>query len=234
MTTRTEMKRRCGSDCAALGNIDRDLNQTARWVAIEAMRRARRNIEHLILLRRGDISSATNGPGHGLRRMFRRHRRYWAGRLQLILNCSINMNAKEGRSRLPFTAFYEVIGAVNFVGTVAEGWPDREILDPLQVEAFSAQLPALLSAQTDEVVICPDPLIKYFIGGVGPITVQLPSQSFDPVLRFEDGDLEMDGRPLTFGHYLRDVSLNRGGIGPTAGYNNDTPTRLLRPSSPKD
>lgn len=212
----------------ALGSIDRDLNQTARWVAMEAMRRARRNIEQLI--------PQWEARGH---KFGYEWAGAWAARdVQAAppllgrptaddLALLDQFEHEIGPLPIALRAFYEVIGAVNFVGTIAEGWPDDQILDPLQVEAFSPQLPALLARDTDEVIICPDQLLKYFFGGVGPLTVEVPSQSFDPVLRFEGGDLEMDGRPLTFGRYLRDVILNRGGIGPVAGYNDDAPDPAL-------
>ena len=209
--------------CTA-GNIGHDLNQAAGWVAMEAMRRARRNIEQLIL--------RWEARGH----KFGYH---WAGARAASdvkaappllgkptaadLELLDQYERERGAIPVALRAFYEVIGAVNFVGTVAKGWPNHEILDPLQVEAFSAQLPALLSAQTDEVVICPDMLLKYFIAGVGPFTVKLPSQCFDPVLRFQGGDLTIEdrigGTPLTLGRYLRDVILNRGGIGLDMEYN---------------
>jgi len=124
-------------------------------------------------------------------------------------------------------AFYEVVGAVNFVGNVASGWPDREILDPLQVQEFTPQLQGLLANVTDEVIICPDHLHKYFVSGVGDLVVRVPSPTFDPVLRFEGGDLEWEGHPLTFGRYLRYVILKRGGIGLVAGDNDDAPAPAL-------
>jgi hypothetical protein len=213
--------------CAA-GDIGHDLNQAADLVAIIAMRRARRNIERLI--------PRWEARGH-------KFGYQWAGAwaasyVKAAPPLLGNPNAADlemldqyererGAIPVALRAFYEVIGAVNFVGTVAKGWPNREILDPLQVEDFSSQLPALLSAQTDEVVICPDMLLKYFIGSVGPLTVKLPSHCFDPVLRFEGGDLRIDGKPLTFGSYLRDVILNRGAIGLVAGYNDDAPDPAL-------
>jgi hypothetical protein len=211
-----------------LGIVRPELNQAARWVAMEAMRRARRNIEQLI--------SRWQARGH-------KFGYEWAGAWAMShvkaappllgnptatdLELLDQYERERGPLPIALRAFYEVIGSVNFVGTIAKGWPNREILDPLQVEAFSARLPALISSQTDEVVICPDQLLKYFVGGVGPLTVTVLSNSFDPVLRFEGGDLKINGTPLTFGRYLRDVILNRGGIGPVAGYNDDAPDPAL-------
>jgi hypothetical protein len=59
------------------------------------------------------------------------------------------------------------------------------------------------------------------------MTVRVPAAVFDPVLVFDDGDLELDGTRLTFGRYLRQVILERGGIGLVAGYNNDAPDPSL-------
>jgi hypothetical protein len=214
----------------AVGDLGFDPNHPARFVATEAMRRARRNIERLI------VRWETRGHKFGYE-----WAKTWAWAASFVRAAPPLLGSPTAADRelldryerergpLPVAlrAFYEVIGAVNFVGTVADGWPNREILDPLQVDTFSTQLPTLLSAEIGEVVICPDQLLKYFIGGVGPMTVRLPSRSFDPALRFEGGDLEMDCKPLTFGRYLRDVILNRGGIGLVAGCNDDAPDPSL-------
>jgi hypothetical protein len=200
----------------------------ARSVAREAMLRVRHNVE--LLIPRWEIAGHRFGYA-------------WAGRWAaddvkrapplLARPDHVTLAAlgrfEDARGPLPIVlrAFYEVVGAVNFVGDVADGWPDREILDPLQVEDFVPQLPGLLQNETDQIVICPDHLHKYFVSGVGALSVRVPSTAFDPVLVFEDGDLEMDGRPLTFGRYLRYVVLKRGGIGLIAGYNDDAPDPSL-------
>ena len=127
-------------------------------------------------------------------------------------------------------AFYEVVGAVNFVGEPPKAFPDREILDPLQIEPFGPQMPMLCSGESSEVVLCADPLLKYFIGGVGPITLRVPDACFDPVLIFEGEGLKWNGIPLTLASYLREVILRRGGIGLIAGCNDDGPDASLTAS----
>jgi len=214
--------------CALESRRDQDLSEALRWVATEAMRRVRRNIERLI------PRWEARGHKFGYDWAGACDARYVEKAPPLLGNPTAadleSLDAYErARGPIPIAlrAFYEVIGAVNFVGRVANGWPDSEILDPLQVEAFSQQLPALLSEEAWDVVICPDHSHKYFISGADAFTVQLPSQSFDPVLRFESCDLELDGAPLTFGRYLRHSILNRGGIGLVAGWNDDAPDPTL-------
>lgn len=214
--------------CAVGSRRDPILSEALRWVAMEAMRRARRNIERLI------PRWEARGHKFGYDWAGAWDARYVEKAPPLLGNptaADLEPLDRYERARGPIPislrAFYEVIGAVNFVGRVASGWPDREILDPLQVEAFSMQLPALLSEEAWDVVICPDHLHKYFISGVDAFTVQSPSPSFDPVLRLDSCDLELDGTPLTFGRYLRHVILNRGGIGLEAGCNDDAPDPSL-------
>jgi hypothetical protein len=214
----------------ALDNIRETSHfDAARAVAMEAMFRVRRNVELLI--------PRWEAAGH-------RFGYAWASSWAWVakdvkaappllaqpddLSRAALSRFEEAKGPLPIVlrAFYEVVGAVNFVGRVANGWPDAEILDPLQVEEFAPQLPALLEWDS-QVDICPDHLFKYFVAGVGPMTVRVPAAVFDPVLVFDDGDLELDGTRLTFGRYLRQVILERGGIGLVAGYNNDAPDPSL-------
>ena len=200
----------------------------ARSIAREAMRRTRRNIERLAL------KWEQAGHRFGYEWAGQWAAKYVATAPPLLdkphasdLAALDRYEHEKGPLPIVLRAFYEVIGAVNFVGDVADGWPEPEILDPLQVQAFLPQLAGLLEDQTDEIVICPDNCHKYFRSGVGSLTVQVPSSSFDAVLRFEDGELEIDGAPLTFGRYLRDSILKRGGIGPVAGFNDDAPDPSL-------
>ena len=128
--------------------------------------------------------------------------------------------AEVGPLPLALRAFYERVGAVNFVGDAPGGregrrWPDIESFDPLQVVAFTPQLEALLESDAEprEVEICPDHLHKYFISGVGSIMARVPDPGADAVLTFEGEPLHWENEPLHFVPYLREVILRRGGIG---------------------
>jgi hypothetical protein len=207
----------------------------AQAVAREAMARVRRNVEVLI--------ARWQAAGH-------RFGYEWAGawasdcvkKAPPLLWTSTpedilaldQFEREKGPLPIVLRAFYEHVGAVNFVGTIAEGWPDEEALDPLQVERFTPQLPDLLLGEVDEVLICPDFLHKYFISGVGGETVRVPDPCFDPVLVFEGEELQWEGQPLRFGRYLREVILRRGGIGLTAGCNDDAPDEDLLAALIKD
>jgi hypothetical protein len=136
-------------------------------------------------------------------------------------------------------AFYEVVGAVNLVGA-APGlpWPGREELDPLQIVPFGPQLPDLLDGARS-LVLCPDFLLKYFIGGVGPIYTRVPSAGFDAVLEFEGAPMKWqgvqplyfasEGEPICLVPYLREVVLGRGGIGLISRSIDEGLLRRLRP-----
>jgi hypothetical protein len=126
-----------------------------------------------------------------------------------------------GPLSLSLRAFYEVVGAVNFVGAPeGEGrspWPDRELLDPLQVDAFTPQLDYLLQADEGEedrqVHICPDEHHKFFISGCSSLMAPVPCPEMDVVLTFERDSVYWDGEPLYFMDYLRETILRRGGVG---------------------
>jgi hypothetical protein len=207
----------------------------ARAVARETMTRVRRNIEILIARWRKE------GYRFGY---------HWAGAwaAQDIAQAPPllgNPNAadirvlddfekQKGPIPVALRAFYEVVGAVNFVGNQPPGWPNKETLDPLQVELFTPQFNRLILGDENDpfptdAILCPDPLLKFFIGGVGPLTVEVPSTVFDPPIRFEYEDLHFNDEVLTFGGMLREIILKRGGIGLAAGFDDDTPdSELIR------
>lgn len=208
----------------------RDTNtfDAARSIAREAMVRVRRNVE--MLIPRWENAGHKFGyawAGAWASDYVRKAPPLLAQPGQETLAALNQYERERGPLPIVLRAFYEVVGAVNFVGDVAKGWPDRETLDPLQVEEFAPQLPRLLADEPHHVVICPDHLLKYFVAGVGPLTIQVPSAAFDPVMQFEGSDLDWEGKPLTFGRYLRTVILERGGIGLIAGCNDDAPDPAL-------
>lgn len=221
--------------------------EPARQVAIEAMKRVRRNIRKLI--------PRWKKAGHRFGyRWLRRNRpaspegRKWLAQfIKYATAVPLLGNPTKGdlkslerfeqtKGPLPIVlrAVYEVIGAVNFVGDIAPGWPDMEILDPLQIRPFAPQMKRLMTGETDQVDFFDDHLIKYDIAGVGPSTVPIHPFVFDPVIHFEGQGLIYHGEPLTIGLYLREVILKRGGIGLVAGWNNDAPDPDLIKSLTKD
>lgn len=136
--------------------------------------------------------------------------------------------AEVGPLPLALRAFHERVGAVNFVGEPCEpesGWPDQESLDPLQVEAFTPQLERLLASGGERaLVVCPDFLHKFFLSGVGSLSVPVPAAGFDAVITFEGEPFYWNDEPLLFLEYLREVILRRGGI----GLMDDPPRDLIR------
>jgi hypothetical protein len=127
--------------------------------------------------------------------------------------------AEAGPLPLSLRAFYERMGALNFVGMPVKEedpiWPHREELDPLQVDSFPSQLDWLLSEAGGErkVHVCPDHLHKFFISGVGSLMAPVPDAGADVVLTFEGEPLYWNEEPLFFMDYLREVILRRGGVG---------------------
>ena len=121
---------------------------------------------------------------------------------------------ERGPLPLALRAFYEVVGAVNFVGTIPDDWPfDREKLDPLQICGFTDQLEELIGAEKPEVTLFPDPLVKYNISGVGAVYAPLPDASSDVTMYFEGSPWSIDGEVMRLLPYLRTVIFDRGGIG---------------------
>lgn len=111
---------------------------------------------------------------------------------------------------LSLRAFYEIVGAVNFVGKPFSATTryDCEGIDPLYVYGLNVtvneyhhcngqQEPYLIS-------ICPDCLHKYNISGVGGFDIKIPSFAADAHLLFEYEDIE------TFVAYLRKCFQNGG------------------------
>jgi hypothetical protein len=145
-----------------------------------------------------------------------------------------NIEANSGLLPISLRSFYEVVGAVNFVGTpfYRPGWPRIEDgLDPLYVagvdQAFGHQHfewdentdsvraidtgDALVPPWRGEVEVAPDFLHKYFISGVGSEYIRIPSAGADAPLMFQDGPLKVQGHDLTLVRELR-YALQGGGF----------------------
>lgn len=144
-----------------------------------------------------------------------------------------NIEANNGLLPISLRAFYEVVGAINFVGTPFDRphWPGQEYgLDPLYIagvdQAFGhlryewdknaaalrtlEQGDALVTPHSGQVEITPDFLHKYFISGVGSEYISIPTEHADALLMFEGGPLQFGGRDLTFVRYLRYAMLGGG------------------------
>jgi hypothetical protein len=122
---------------------------------------------------------------------------------------------EQGVLPMSLRAFYELIGSVNFVGVGPPGdarWPDREQMDPLQLAPLH-----LAADPEDTLLLFPDPLLKFFLGGVGPISTPLPSPTADAELWFEGEPLMEGGEAWRLVSYLRETLLERGGMGRPGG-----------------
>jgi hypothetical protein len=144
-----------------------------------------------------------------------------------------SIEANNGSLPISLRSFYEIVGAINFVGTPFDrpSWPGVEDgLDPLYVagveQAFGHRRfetdgkspphtistgDALVTPWLGEVEIAPDFLHKYFISGVGSLNIQIPATAADVPLMFEDGPLQVEGRDLTLVRYLR-YAMEGGGF----------------------
>jgi hypothetical protein len=123
---------------------------------------------------------------------------------------------------LVLRVFYEVVGGINLIGAPFQhpGWPGIEDgLDPL----FIAPIELAASMREEEsphgghgpvgqrFFVAPDFLFKYGIGGVGSLSLALPSFAVDAPLMFEGAPLMADDQPLTLVRYLRST-LQGGGF----------------------
>jgi hypothetical protein len=149
-------------------------------------------------------------------------------------------------------AFYEVVGAVNLVGEppvpegedpdhyhmvefdgVVDGWHAGTQLDPLFIYGPRDTSIAWQEVRDDEKrcstyrpFLFLDFLLKYRIGGVGPISIDAPSRSMDAPLMFQGGSLiGPDGGEFLFVKYLR-FALDRGGF-PGFGMDDEDPEPII-------
>jgi hypothetical protein len=111
--------------------------------------------------------------------------------------------------RLPLSlrAWYEVVGAVNFVGTPPNTWPKQASHwpepDPLRVDPLDDDIieECLMERR---LIIAPDEFFKYYTSGGGPYYIELRAPSTDG--QFEGGWLR-----VSFVDYLR-IALSWGGL----------------------
>jgi hypothetical protein len=116
---------------------------------------------------------------------------------------------------LAFRAFYEIVGEVNFVGTLVvrrPEWPSPEDgLDPLYVAPVSDIAEASRSAASTRLLVSPDSLAKYFIRGVGYQYIELPDRRTDAPIQFDGAPFYVGDIRMTLVRYLR-YALRGGGF----------------------
>lgn len=140
-----------------------------------------------------------------------------------------NFEKEFGPLPIVLRAFYEIIGAVNFVGKPKSStypWPepDKQLFDPLFVYGFKIDKfmdEEIRIYSTTQIALFPDHLCKFFYSGVGAITTTIPSKDFDATLVFEGEPLHYKGKRLCFGDYLREIILSYGGIGLEGTYSDE-------------
>jgi hypothetical protein len=199
-------------------------------VACETMRRVRRNCEVLIprLEHLGwqfgyawaDVWGKGSFPREVQWEPPRLGQPAYASRLDAI-------EARNGLLPIALRAFYEIIGAINFVGTPFNrpNWPGVQDdiegpihaggqFDPLYVagiERAFGQDNIPRGPSPNEVFIQPDRLHKYYISGVGYDHIEIPSMNADGALIFEDAPQQTEGRNVTLVRCLR-YALRGGGF----------------------
>lgn len=144
------------------------------------------------------------------------------------------IEADNGSLPISLRAFYEVVGAINFVGTPfkRDNWPGIEDgLDPLYIAGISRAFGHTQTGDFDEekgdfnyidtgdtfvssyaggVEIAPDFLHKFFISGVGSLYVKIPGSAADAPLMFEDEPMQYNDADYTFVRYLRNAMKGGG------------------------
>jgi hypothetical protein len=114
---------------------------------------------------------------------------------------------------LSFRAFYEVVGEINFVGTpfARPNWPGMDELDPMYIAGAVDIAEGQAGPGSGWVAVAPDPLVKYFIAGVGSTYIDLPQPRADAPIMFEGDRMYVEDRPLTLVRYLR-YAMRGGGF----------------------
>jgi hypothetical protein len=116
---------------------------------------------------------------------------------------------------LSLRAFYEIVGAVNFVGELSVGssryCPCPNEFDPLYVynldltvEEYHSWLPDA-EEEPYELSIFPDPEVRFNYSGVGAVYIEIPCLAADAALCWEGDRLDE-----TFVVYLRKCFQNGG------------------------
>lgn len=172
----------------------------ANAVAIETMRRVRRNCERIIS-RLQTLGYVFGTFPDGTRRQYK---------VKPLTPPSSNMKADyeelesiAGTLPLSLTAFWNEVGAIDLIG-MHPSWSDG--LDPLVVDPPEGAL-SFLFDEGDEIFIglAPDDLHKDNVSGGDPYGLQLPNPSADFSLMYERHN-------LLFVPYLRLAILNWGGF----------------------
>jgi hypothetical protein len=200
-------------ELVALGEAVRqpDTLRDAQSVAGETMRRVKENIARLIprLHSFGFAFAFQPDPSKRLTA--------WWGDSEPVYelpraNTSTVMDEAErdvGPVPLSVRAWYEVVGAVNLIGSHPD-WPDIEVIDPLVVgpvdvfdgiaEEYRLRLEDAAEHELDDyrfrLPIAPDNYHKANCSGGEPYGVEFPSPC---------ADVLFDGGPLTFVGYLRNA-----------------------------
>lgn len=178
----------------------------AREVAIETMRRVRRNCERIISrLQKLDYNFGTYPDGT--------RRPYVVEPLtlpstQMQADCD-ELEHEVGPLPLSLKVFWQEVGAIDLVG-MHSSWPDG--LDPLVVDPPEAALSMLYEVDEDDaeevkwfIALAPDDLHKDNVSGSGPYGLYLPNSFVD--FKFID---ERDNQ--FFVQYLRHAILQWGGF----------------------
>lgn len=90
---------------------------------------------------------------------------------------------EEAGIRLPLSlqAWYEIVGAVNFVGTPPNGWRGKYELDPLRVDPLDDYIIDECISER-RLCIAPDEFHKYYTSGGGCYYVELDRPSTDALI----------------------------------------------------
>jgi len=188
----------------------------ARAVAAETMRRVRRNCEKLV--------SRLNALGYQFGIYPDGSRRSYHSEPLTIPSKSMQadcdeLEAEAGPLPLSLAAFWQEVGAVDFVGR-HPGWSGG--LDPLVVDPPEGALSFLFDEQEEDGIfagLAPDDLHKDNVSGGDPYGVQLPNASADFLFLYERHN-------LNFVPYLRLAILRWGGFPGLDG--RDVPFEPLR------
>jgi hypothetical protein len=242
---------RVWAELQALGARVREgpLRADAFAVAHETMRRVRRDVETLL-----PRLEALGYRFYAHPTAYREHVPRWGGPPRWVDPPRLAVPDEETRAQLDelerefgplplsLCAFYEVVGAVNFVGEppAEEGWRGGTLegtmyesmegrmdgrmlgtlLDPLFIYGLRTNYAEWRGVREDEApraayrpLLFPDFLVKYDFGGVGDVELEAPSAAMDAPLRLEGGELHWrDDEVCLFVPYLRFALLGRGGF----------------------
>lgn len=197
------------NDLQALGPAIRQEphSSQAQAVAMETMRRVRRNCERLIARLR-TLGYAFGTFPDGSRRSYKVEP--LTPPSKAMQADMAELEAEAGPLPLSLTAFWQEVGAVDFIG-MHPAWPDG--LDPLVVDPPEGALSFLFDEEDEEesessgkfAGLAPDDLHKDNVSGGDPYGVRLPNPSADFLFVYER-------HGLLFVPYLRLAILRWGGF----------------------